>query len=119
MANMLDYIRSIVDKSIIELDNNYSQFALNNYFSKYKNCIFFINELLGKTLTNKQHYDYLMCVIPRGWQKKLEYPKLKEEKENDIDILVKHFNIHKDVAKDYLMIIDENELKEIRREYNV
>lgn len=119
MYNMLDYIRSIVDKSPIELDKGYSQYALNQYFSKFKNCIFLINALSKCNLTDEQHYKYLMNVIPRGWQKKLEFNKNSENKHKDIEIIKEHYKVSDIIAKDYLLLIDSNELKELREYYDV
>lgn len=117
MYNMLDYIRSIVDKSPIELDRGYSQYAMNIYFSKFKNCIFLIDALSNITLTDKQHYNYLLRVIPRGWQKKLEFPKLTDKKQNEIDVIIKHYNVSKRDAEDYLFLIDKNELNILKEHY--
>lgn len=119
MSNLLDYIRSIVDKNPIELDKGYSQYALNVYFSKFKNCIYLINVLSKCKLTDKQHYDYLMSAIPRGWQKKIEFNKNTEAKQKDIEIIKEHYKINDILAKEYLLLIDSEELKELREDYNV
>lgn len=119
MYNMLDYIKSIVDKQPIELDSNYSQFALNIYFSKFKNCIFYIDAICNMELTNSQHYKYLMGVIPRGWQKKIEFNKKSDKKSKEIEILIDYYKITEKEAEDYLYLIDENELKEIMEIYDV
>lgn len=117
MYNMLDYIRSIVDKSPIELDRGYSQYALNNYFSKWKNCIFYIDGISGFNLTDEQHYKFLMTVIPRGWQKKLEYPKKVDKKQIDIENICKFYGVKEDIAQQYLIVMDESELKYLREVY--
>lgn len=119
MSNMLDYIRSIVDKSPIELDNGYSQYALNSYFSKFKNCIFLIDALSYMVLSDKQHYDYMMRVIPRGWQKKLEYPSKSEKRKNEIDVIMRYYNVSEKDAEEYLFLIDKNELNLLKEYYNV
>jgi len=119
MYNMLDYIRSIVDKQPIELDRGYSQFALNQYFSKFKNCVFYIDTIGSYELTDSQHYKYLMSVIPRGWQKKIEFNKKSEKKQIEIENLIKYFNIKEKEAEDYFYLIDEKEMKEIMEFYDV
>ena len=116
MYNMLDYIRSIVDKSPLELDRGYSQYALNIYFSKFKNCIFLINAISHMQLSDKIHYDYLMKVIPRGWQKKLDFPKLTDKKQSEINVIMKHYNINEKDAQDYLFLMDKNELNILKEE---
>ena len=117
MYNMLDYIRSIVDKSPLELDRGYSQYALNIYFSKFKNCIFLINAISHMQLSDKIHYDYLMKVIPSGWQKKLDFPKLTDKKQSEINVIMKHYNINEKDAQDYLFLIDKNELNILKEYY--
>lgn len=119
MYNMLDYIRSIVDKSPIELDKGYSQYALNQYFSKFRNCIYLINVLSKCKLNDEQHYLYLMNVIPRGWQRKIEFNKATEKKYKDLEIIKEHYKVNDIIAKDYLLLIDTNELKELRELYDV
>ena len=117
MSNLLDYIKSIVDKTPIELDKSYTQYGLNIYFSKYKNCIFYLDFISNMELTDEQHYKYLMNVIPMGWQKKLEYPKENVKKDKDINILCYHFNIKSDEAKQYLYLIEETEMNKLRKLY--
>lgn len=119
MYNMLDYIRSIVDKNNLELDNGYSQFALNSYFSKFKNCVHIINAISNMKLSDIQHYAYLLTSIPRGWQKKIDYPKLTEKKQQLIDIIIKHYNINEIRAKEYLSLMDKNEQKRLKEIYDV
>lgn len=119
MYNMLDYIRSIVDKQPIELDKGYSQYALNIYFSKFKNCIPYLDNISRISLTDSQHYKYLMLVIPRGWQKKIEFNKKSDKKQKEIENLIKYFNINEKEAEEYFYLIDENEMKEIMEYYDV
>lgn len=116
---MLDYIRSIVDKQPIELDKGYSQYALNMYFSKFKNCVLLIDVIGSYNLTDSQHYRYLMEFIPRGWQKKIEFSKKSEKKQKEIENLIKYFNINEKEAEEYFYLIDENEMKEIMEYYDV
>lgn len=117
--NLLDYIRSIVQKNYIkEIDSNYNQWGLNIYFSKYKNCIHYINLINQYNLTDKQHYDYLYKSIPMGWQKKLEFNKNKDMNE-ELENLCNYFNIKLSEAKKYIKLIDFEELKQIQEVYNV
>ena len=119
MYNMLDYIRSIVDKQPIELDKGYSQYALNIYFSKFKNCVYYIDNIGKMILTDNQHYKYLMEVIPRGWQKKIEFSKKSDKKQKEIENLIKYFNINEKEAEEYFYLIDEKEMKDIMEYYDV
>lgn len=116
---LLDYIRSIVQKEYInELDSSYSQWGLNLYFSKFKNCIHYLNLINQYNLTDKQHYDYLYKCIPTGWQKKLEFSKDKSDNE-ELKNICKYFNIKINEAKKYIKLIDFSELKKIQEIYNV
>lgn len=117
--NLLDYIRSIVDKSPIELDKGYSQFALNQYFSKWKNCVHYINAIGQYRLKDNVHYKYLMTVIPRGWQRKVEFPKKVEKKQKDIQNIMEYYNVKDSIAEEYLIVMSEEELKYLREYYDV
>lgn len=53
-----------------------------------------------------------------GKIKFIPYPKAhKEETTKSIDVLVKHFKINKELAREYLDVIDENELKQLMEIY--
>jgi len=116
--NLLDFIKSIVTKTKVSSLEGYSQYALNLYFSKYRNCLFVINALNSQTkLTDKMHYDFLFENIPYGWQKKLEYDDIKTTK--DDELIMKRYNVDCKRAKEYLKFITTDELIELRQYYEL
>lgn len=115
MYNLLDYISSIVNKQKIQVDEGYSQFGLNIYFSKFKNCIFYINAINKPNINNQMHYDFLFENIPFGWQKKLTFDK--DEVSKDEELIMKHYNVNKYIAKDYTKFLSVEEIKGLRKYY--
>jgi len=115
---LLDYIKSIIEKKPIEIDNNYSQYGLNIYFSKFKNCLFIINELTKINISDAAHYKYLMKSIPMGWQRKIDLNK-KNQEDPDLILISDFYNISLKESKTYKELMTSNELNKIREYYNV
>lgn len=114
---MIDYIRSIVSKQRIEVGPDYTQFGLNLYFSKFRNCVLIIQDLQNKILTNEMHYDYLFNNIPYGFQKRLEFPKEDKYKDTIIQNISDYYKIGLDEAETYLSLADIDEIEKIKEYY--
>lgn len=115
MYNLLDYISSVVNKQRIEVEEGYSQFGMNVYFSKFKDCIFIVDSINKPNFTDEMHYEFLFENIPYGWQRKLTFEK--EEVNKDIALIMKHFNVNKYLASDYMKFITTDEIKSLRKYY--
>lgn len=118
MINTIDYIRSIVNKEKITDLTNYSQFVMNAYFSKFRNCLFiieYVNEI--PNITNKMHYDFLFNMIPFGWQRKVEYSKTEL---SDIEkLVIDYYKINSKHVKDYMNLLSVEELQSIKDYYAI
>lgn len=107
-------------KEPIDLDNGYSQFALNIYFSKFKNCVIYIDNISKMNLSNNMHYSYLIKNIPLGWQKKIEFPKEIDNKHKElIEYICEYFKISPYDANLYMGFMDKKELKTIIDTYKI
>ena len=120
MANipLFDYINSINSKSKIEKPDfiNYVPFVVNRALAQHKNTILIAQELnLLPTLSLEQHYNYAYNSVQKGkrygkWSKKEEYT---EDEQN----ISKFFNVSLETAKEYRIVISDEELKKINYNY--
>ena len=82
-----------------------------NYFQKYS---------IG-TLEPREVYKWYCDMLPRG-KRFNKYIKGKGNKKYDkemINIISKHFEVSKKESKDYIDLLDKNEIKEIYKMYGV
>ena len=96
----------------------FSPFIINRWLSMDKDFIEFVNvfqQYAIGTLEPREVYKWYCDVLPRG-KRFNKYIKGKRDKKYDkelIDTLVKNFECSKLHVKDYIELIDTNELKEI------
>jgi hypothetical protein len=102
----------------------FSPFIINRWLSMDKDFIEIVNYFqkysIG-TLESREVYKWYCDMLPKG-KRFNKYIKSKKEKKYDtelIDIMVKHFECSKSQVKDYLELIQKNELIEILEKYGM
>ena len=102
----------------------FSPFIINRWLSMDKDFIEIVNVFqkyaIG-TLEPREVYKWYCDVLPRG-KRFNKYIKGKGNKKYDkemINIISKHFEVSKKESKDYIDLLDKNEIKEIYKMYGV
>ena len=102
----------------------FSPFIINRFLSMDKDFLeivnFFQKYSIG-TLEPREVYKWYCHMLPKG-KRFNKYIKSKKDKKYNtelIDIMVKHFECSKLNAKDYLELIDKNELIQILEKYGM
>ena len=102
----------------------FSPFIINRWLSMDKDFIEIVNYFqkysIG-TLESREVYKWYCDMLPKG-KRFNKYIKSKKEKKYNtelIDIMVKHFECSKSQVKDYLELIQKNELIEILEKYGM
>lgn len=118
-----DYVNEILQgKKQLMIDEQteavYAPFLINRALSYHKDCIMYANEMNRRHhLDKKMQFDFL-CQAIRS--KKRTFAKwVKSEKNDDIDIVKKIYGCSDSKAKEALMLLNEEQLKEMREKLDV
>ena len=102
----------------------FSPFIINRWLSMDKEFIEIVNYFqkysIG-TLESREVYKWYCDILPKG-KRFNKYIKGKKDKKYNtelIDIMVQHFECSKSQVKDYLELIQKNELIEILEKYGM
>lgn len=126
MSNPWDYINAITftKKSLVDgtenddlAEKSYVPFVTNRALSYFPDCIMYANEMnMNHHLDNKLQFHYLLNSI----RPKKRFSKWsKRATDEDLDVVMAHYkcNIHR--AQEYVKILTEDQLKQIRRSMDV
>ena len=102
----------------------FSPFIINRWLSMDKDFIEFVNifqQYAIGTLEPREVYKWYCDVLPRG-KRFNKYIKGKGNKKYDkemINVISNHFEVSKQESKDYIDLLDKQEIKEIYKMYGV
>lgn len=111
VINDISIKKPIWDKSI---KKHYSQFMINRFFSCFEDIIEIIEEISQHEITDEQHYNFLCDTIPRSMYRSKF--KMKPDEDKDTEILSKYYNINCKYAEEYLQLVDNSFVKEIKKQ---
>ena len=127
---IFDWVNNILvskkhwDEFTEDEQKKFSPFIINRWLSMDKDFIEIVNVFqkyaIG-TLESREVYKWYCEVLPRG-KRFNKYIKGKSYKKYDkelIDIISSHFECSKLQTKEYLGLIDEEELKEFLEKYGI
>lgn len=116
-----DYIKAINSKKDLFLDQNhdseqlekqYNAYIINRGFSYFIDTILYANEMnLYPDIPSRVQYYYYMQSIRKGNR----FSKwFKAEKNEDLNMVQKVYGVKPEVAKQYLKLLDTNDLDRLR-----
>lgn len=95
-----------------EDEKSYSPYTVNKALSAHIDCLLHANAMnIYHTLDKKLQYDYLFYSIRKYKRKYQKWMKFNETK--DIQTIKEYYNCSISKAKDYLMILSKDQLKEM------
>lgn len=100
-------LNGIFMKGKYSVGPDYSQFAINQYLSKYKQYIVILEQIMCLKLSNQAHFDYLQKVVNFGWPSKREIKAAEEDPL--IKYLMQAYECSRLDARDYLIFISDQE----------
>jgi len=113
-----DTIPSILQtkKSVINQENekDYVPFVVNKALSFHRDCVLYANEMNKLPNTDGLlQYQYLLNTI-RGYKRPYQKWHKREAIEN-LDAVKEYFNYSNDKAKEALLVLSDDQLKEIKK----
>lgn len=122
--NLSDYMNAInkTKDNVIALSASpdaaakaYPAFVVARSLSYYPTTIMYVNELNRYPVANKQHFEFLLNIIPTGRR----YQKWsKPEKSDIIKLLVDTYGLSYDKAKDTCRLLTDSQIEELKKEPN-
>jgi len=120
--NPFEFVKSINEKTgnILEqnpdLEKAYTPFLVNRGLSFTPDTILSANEMNAAPFLDKRmQYDYLYSTV----RKKKRYAKwIKAEQDDLEDLVVEHFQVSRRRATEYLALLSERDLQEIKERNN-
>lgn len=114
-----DFIKSVGEtkedliKENPDLANDYNSYLTNRGFSYFPDTILYANEMnLYSSIPKVYQYYYYMSSI----RKRKRFSKWhKLEKNEDLELVQKVYNVRAEVAKQYLSILSEKDLEALRK----
>jgi recombinational DNA repair protein (RecF pathway) len=121
--NVFDIINNISSDAKVkftkeEVDEFYSPYLAIEYFSKFEDTIFIINEInsFKKQPSKYEHYLYLHSVIRK--RRRPSFPaKKKDTAEEDIKAVMDYYQYSKVKAKEALQLLSIINIKDIKNSF--
>lgn len=120
MPTPFDYLKSINEtKNDIMKDDfdekEYNPFIVNKGLSLFPDTILYANDVnMYHQMPNRAQYRYLINSIRKG-KRYAKWPK-KDGLHNDIELISEAFNLSYTKAKEYLSILSDDDINEIRKQ---
>jgi hypothetical protein len=120
ISSFFDLINIILEKKPYPSDEDIKKhcnpYMLNLTFSNDQQLAGIAHEMSKYRISNKMYFDCMYHGIPKC-KKFIKFNSTKAKKEQDIVYMMEHFGVSLSIAKDYIKLIDETELQEIRDFY--
>lgn len=121
---LVDFIKSINESKVNLIHESdspeaaakiYPQFPIARLLSYQKNLIHLVNEVNSHSLGNKEHYETMLYLIPKGRRfAKLEKP----EKSEYVKVLMDTYGVTDKVAQELCYTLRKDQLESLVAEKN-
>lgn len=114
MASPWDYLKSVTytKEDIMTDGGDYNAWIINRSLSHHIDTVFIAAEATKLyKLSPRMQYDFLLNII-RKRKRFSKWPKVEEHP--DLDLVAAYYNISKAKAKEYIEILDKEELNSIK-----
>lgn len=116
MNELFDYLNDITFNKVGNFDEKtYNSYMVNKYLAMRKDTIFFSNEMNKFNPPSIMQHDFYLNILPKI-KRRFEYTK--KEKNEDLDLICKHYNVRKEIAIQYLKLLNDDNINEIKNTYN-
>ncbi len=119
--NDIQYKKQNILKTNPEFEEDYSPLFINLGLSQALDTIFPAQEMNARwlVLDKKMQYDYLFYTVKRSANRKGKWAKKDKEKEEVVKLVQQYFECSPTKAKEYLKILNNQQLDEIRSELTI
>jgi hypothetical protein len=116
-VELFDWLNSINDnkKDLMDETNekDFNSFLVLRGLSLFPETILYANEMnMLPSMDNRMKYDYLMQSIRKS-KRFSKWPK--QDKVEDLDLIVKHYNCNKDRGLEILDLLSKKDLENLKK----
>ena len=101
-----------------EDEKKINSFIFKRYISNNIDGLMFCSYINSYDLSNEALYEYFRCIFKNRKITYIPYTT-SDKKSDDIEFLKKHYNCNDRVANDYLAILSPEQIKELKKNYNL
>lgn len=102
-----------------DTEKEYVPFMINRGLSQHVDCILYANEAnKAPSLSKRMHYDFLFYSIPKK-ARRGKWAKTDDSNKDVLELLARKYNISKERALEYMKLLDQNDLIELKESYNI
>lgn len=115
-VDLKDWINSITftKEDLSEHISEYPYFIVNRILAADRSLIALINELNNRgNMPPIMQYKFLLKAVPK---KKRFNPYIKKTKDTNLEIIKEYFNVNTEKAKEYLTVLDTEQIQDIKRQ---
>ena len=120
---IFDILNNITQEKIDKwymFERRYPTYMINKFLSMNERTIYYADIMNKSVLPPKLQYNFYLTVIPKG-KYYFNYPKkIETDKKEDeiIELIVKHYKINNNRAKEYLKMLDKESINNIVQLYD-
>lgn len=112
-----DFLNVVFEKKTYpseeEIDKFCNQWLLNATFSCDASLVELAHEMSKLRISNKEYFDCLYFGLPNK-KRYIQYNAKKSKTEENIKYIMDYYGCSQQTAKDYAVLIDEEEMKKIK-----
>lgn len=98
---------------------DFSTFMINRGLSQNVETIMYANELNKHWhITKEMAYDFYFYAIPKK-KRYTKWSKASNDNKEELDLIVKHYNVNRVVALEYLKVLTSEDIENIKEQYVV
>lgn len=118
--NLFDWLNNITYEKEYKLtkenEKSFSVYMINQVLSCDKDYCLITEFVNSPYLSPKQVYDFYFYFLPKK-KKYIKYLAKKESIDENLELIMKHFQVNIEVAKQYLQILSKDDIKQIKEMY--
>lgn len=109
LPSIMNGKEKVIDSETVD---DFVPFVVNKGLSYHQDTCLYANDMnMFGFLPKQMQYDYLFYGIRK--RKRPFQPWIKSEKNTDLDIIRKYYNVSLQTAKQYLSLLSQEQIKEI------
>ena len=101
-----------------EDEKKINSYIFKRYISNNIDGLMFCSYINSYDLSNEALYEYFRCIFKNRKITYIPYTT-SDKKSDDIEFLKKHYNCNDRVANDYLAILSKEQIKDLKKSYNL
>jgi hypothetical protein len=114
-----DYVKSIQNGKAIPMGPEYVPFVVNRAVAHHRDCIHSAQMLNELNVSPEQHYTFLYHAVSKTKRPFERWvPSAKgNSSEDEVNLAAKYFQCSIEVAREYLTLLSQSEIEELKSAY--